>query len=241
MANRIEDYALIGDCQTAALVGKDGSIDWLCLPRFDSGACFAALLGTEENGRWSLAPQGELRNVTRRYREGTLILDTDFETAEGAVTLIDCMPPRTAAPDVVRIVVGRRGKVPMRMQLVIRFDYGSIVPWVRRTEKGIRAIAGPDLLEICTPIGLRGENLTTVAEFDVFEGERVPFVLSWQPSNVPPHCVSDAETQVRETEEWWKEWSSRCTYKGPYRDEVLRSLITLKALTYGPTGGVVAA
>jgi GH15 family glucan-1,4-alpha-glucosidase len=241
MASRIEDYALVGDCHTAALVGKDGAIDWLCLPRFDSGACFAALLGTEDNGRWSIAPQGEVKQVTRRYRGGTLILETDIETAEGAVTIVDCMPPRTAAPDLVRIVVGRRGKVPMRMRLVIRFDYGSIVPWVRRTEKGIRAIAGPDLVEICTPVAMRGEKLTTVAEFDVAEGERIPFVLSWQPSHEKPHCLSDAERVVRETEAWWRQWSSRCTYEGPYREQVVRSLITLKALTFAPTGGVVAS
>jgi GH15 family glucan-1,4-alpha-glucosidase len=241
MASRIEDYALVGDCQTAALLGRDGSMDWLCLPRFDSGACFAALLGTQENGRWVIAPRDEPTRVTRRYREGTLILETDFETPDGAVTLIDCMPPRTAEPDVVRMVVGRRGKVPMRMQLVVRFDYGSIVPWVRRTGRGIRAIAGPDLVEICTPVELRGEDLTTVAEFSVSEGERVPFVLSWHPSHQPVEFSGDAESIVRETEEWWQAWSSRCTYQGPYREQVLRSLITLKALTYAPTGGVVAA
>jgi len=241
MTSRIEDYALIGDCHTAALVAKDGSIDWLCLPRFDSGACFAALLGTPDNGRWQIAPTSDVRKVTRRYREGTLVLETDFETDEGAATIVDCMPPRTEAPDLVRIVVGRRGSVSMRMQLVIRFDYGSIVPWVRRSEKGIRAIAGPDLLELCTPLPLHGENLTTVAEFTVSAGERIPLVLSWQPSHEPPHCPGDAETILRESEEWWRQWSNRSTYDGPYREQVLRSLITLKALTYAPTGGVVAS
>jgi GH15 family glucan-1,4-alpha-glucosidase len=170
MASRIEDYALIGDCHTAGLVAIDGSIDWLCLPRFDSGACFAAPLGSEKNGRWQIAPKAKPRANMRRYRDDSLILETDFETEDGAVTIVDCMPPRTKATEVVRLVVGRRGNVPMRMQLIIRFDYGSIVPWVRRTKTGIRAIAGPDLVEVCTPLDLRGENLTTVAEFDVKEG-----------------------------------------------------------------------
>src|SRR5262249_19995409 len=188
MASRIEDYALIGDCHSAALVARDGSIDWLCLPRFDSGACFAALLGSPENGRWLIAPESEPRQVTRKYRGDGLVLETEFETQEGAVTLVDCMPPRTAAPDVVRLVLGRRGKVPMRMQLIIRFDYGSIVPWVRRTQQGIRAIAGPDLVELCTSVPLRGENLTTTSQFEVSAGQQIPFVLSWQPSHQPPHC-----------------------------------------------------
>src|SRR5439155_3053076 len=196
MASRIEDYAIIGDCHTAALVGKDGSIDWLCLPRLDSGACFAALLGKPEHGRWLIAPRDEPHRVERRYRDDTLILETDFQTADGEVRLIDCMPPRTDWPDVVRIVEGRRGKVRMRMELIIRFDYGSIIPWVRRTKAGLRAIAGPDLLELCTPVEMRGENLTTVAEFDVSKGERIPFVLSWQPSHEEPRCGGDAEQRV---------------------------------------------
>jgi len=241
MASRIEDYALIGDCHTAALVGKDGSIDWLCLPRFDSGACFAALLGEEKHGRWIIAPESEPRKVRRRYREGTLILETDFETQEGAVTLVDCMPPRAELPQVVRIVVGREGHVPMRMQLVIRFDYGSIVPWVRRTETGIRAIAGPDLLEICTPLKMHGENLTTIAEFEVSAGGRIPLVMSWQASHENPQCTGEPEKLLHDTEQWWKEWSGRCTYQGPYQKQVVTSLLALKALTYAPTGGVVAA
>src|SRR5207237_7450458 len=167
MAAKIEDYALIGDCETAALVSRDGSIDCLCLPRFDSGACFAALLGTPEHGRWLIAPAGEITASRRRYRGDTLVLETDFETADGAVTVVDCMPPRTSEPDLVRLVVGKRGRVAMQMQLVLRFDYGSIVPWVRRTKRGIRAIAGPDAVELVTPVELRGENLTTVADFTV--------------------------------------------------------------------------
>jgi GH15 family glucan-1,4-alpha-glucosidase len=241
MASLIEDYALIGDCHTGGLVAKDGSVDWLCLPRFDAGACFAALLGSEKNGRWQIAPQAKPRAIKRRYRDGTLILETDFETDDGVVTIVDCMPPRTKATEVVRMVVGRRGSVPMRMQLIIRFDYGSIVPWVRRTKTGIRAIAGPDLVEVCTPLELHGENLTTVAEFSVAAGETIPFVLSWQPSHEPAHCPKDAEEIVRDTEKWWQQWSAHCTYQGRYREQVLRSLVTLKALTYAPTGGVVAA
>ncbi len=241
MAARIEDYALIGDCHTAGLVAKDGSIDWLCLPRFDSGACFAALLGKEEHGRWIIAPRGEVRKVSRRYRDDTLILETEFETADGAVTLVDCMPTQTEITEVVRIVVGKRGSVPMRMQLIIRFDYGSIVPWVRRTKTGIRAIAGPDMVEVCTPLELYGKDLTTVAEFTVREGERIPVSLSWQASHEKPQCPSDAEAILADTEKWWRKWSSKCTYQGPYRDLVMRSLIALKALTYAPTGGVVAA
>nr|MDQ3959176.1 DUF5911 domain-containing protein [Pseudomonadota bacterium] len=179
MPSRIEDYALIGDCETAALVARDGSIDWLCFPRFDSGACFAALLGTPEHGRWLLAPVGNIRNIRRRYREGTLILETEYETDDGVVTLIDWMPPRTAVPDVMRIVAGKRGQVPMRMELIIRFDYGSVVPWVRHMERGIRATAGPDTVYCRTDVELRGENLHTVADFTVSAGQRIPFELSW--------------------------------------------------------------
>ena len=237
----IEDYALIGDCHTAALVGRDGSIDWLCFPRFDSGACFAALLGTEENGRWLLAPASKITNIQRRYREGTLVLETDYETEDGAVTLVDCMPPRSKEPDVLRLVVGRRGQVRMRMQLIIRFDYGSIIPWVRRTDKGIRAVAGPDTLILQTDAALRGEGLTTTAEFTVSEGERIPFVLMWHPSHEPTPPMIDAEETITHTERWWQDWSNRCTYDGPWREAVVRSLITLKALTYAPTGGIVAA
>jgi GH15 family glucan-1,4-alpha-glucosidase len=241
MPSPIEDYALIGDCQTAALVARDGSIDWLCFPRFDSGACFAALLGTPEHGRWLLTPVAEVRQVRRRYRPGTLVLETDYEVEGGAVTLVDCMPPRSGLPDVVRMVVGRRGQVPMRMQLVIRFDYGSIVPWVRRIDRGIRAIAGPDTLLLQTPVDLRGEDLTTIADFTVSEGQRVPFALTWCPSHEERPPERDPDQSVQQTEAWWREWSARCTYEGPWHDAVLRSLITLKALTYTPTGGIVAA
>jgi GH15 family glucan-1,4-alpha-glucosidase len=241
MACRIEDYALIGDQHTAALVGRDGSIDWLCLPRFDSGAVFAALLGTPENGRWLLAPSGNVRRCRRRYREGTLVLETEFETDSGTVVLIDCMPPRTEAPFVVRIVEGKRGRVAMRQELIIRFDYGSIVPWVRRTEDGIQAIAGPDMVQFRTAVKLLGKDFTTVSEFTIAEGETVPFMLTWHPSFKPEPEKIDAEQSVRETDLWWRAWSEQCTYKGDYQDAVLRSAITLKALTYAPTGGIVAA
>ncbi len=181
----IEDYALVGDCQTAALVSREGSIDWLCFPRFDSGACFASLLGTKDNGRWLLTPASPIRACRRKYRGDTLVLETELETDEGVVAIIDCMPPRSAAPDVVRIVEARRGRVPMRLELIIRFDYGSIVPWVKAIEGGMWAIAGPDRLWLRTPVALRGEGLTTVSEFVVSEGERVPFVLTWTPSEQP--------------------------------------------------------
>jgi GH15 family glucan-1,4-alpha-glucosidase len=235
----IEDYALIGDCETAALVGRDGSIDWLCLPRFDSPACFAALLGTPEHGRWQLAPAGPVKRVRRRYRDDTLVLETTFETDTGSVTLVDCMPPRV--PDVVRIVEGRAGQVAMRMELVMRFDYGSLVPWVRRTDDGLAAIAGPSGLRLRTPVELRGEDFRTVAEFTVAADERVPFCLTWYPSHQPPPAAVDVEQSVADTEAWWRAWSSRCTYQGEWREAVVRSLITLKALSYAETGGIVAA
>jgi GH15 family glucan-1,4-alpha-glucosidase len=241
MASRIEDYALIGDCLSGALVGRDGSIDWLCWPRFDSGACFAALLGGPEHGRWQIAPAGEVRSARRRYRDDTLILETDFEVDDGAVTVIEFMPPRGEAPDIVRIVEGRRGAVPMRLELIIRFDYGSIVPWVRRIESGISAIAGPDMLRLVTPVELRGKDLRTVADFTIGEGQRIPFVLTWYPSHHREPQYVTAEQALEDTESWWREWSARCTYQGPWREAVLRSLITLKAMTYAPTGGIVAA
>jgi GH15 family glucan-1,4-alpha-glucosidase len=239
--SRIEDYALIGDCHSAALVSKAGSIDWLCWPRFDSGACFAALVGEQKNGRWLIAPRAELRAVTRKYREETLVLETTFQTENGTVMLVDCMSPRTEAPQVARLVIGQSGSVEMQMQLVIRFDYGSIVPWVRRTKTGIRAIAGPDAVTVCTPVDLHGEELTTVANFTVRAGEQTPFVMCWQPSMESPYCPAAVDEILRQTEAWWRQWSSRTTYRGPYREKLLRSLITLKALTYAPTGGVVAA
>jgi GH15 family glucan-1,4-alpha-glucosidase len=242
LSSRIEDYALLGDCQTAALVGLDGSIDWLCFPRFDSGACFAALLGTKDNGRWLLTPTSPVRAVRRRYRGDSLVLETELETDDGIVALIDCMPPRTAAPDVVRIVEGRRGRVAMRMELIIRYDYGSIVPWVRSMDCGLSAIAGPDRLWLRTPAETHGEGLTTVSEFVVGEGESMPFILTWTPStDSEPPPAHDARELVDSTEEWWQSWAAKSTYEGPWRDAVVRSLATLKALTYGPTGGIVAA
>lgn len=241
MPSRIEDYALIGDCQTAALVARDSSIDWLCFPRFDAGACFAALLGTPEHGRWLLNPAGEVRTLRRRYREGTLILETEYETDAGAVTLIDFMPPRTVVPDLVRIVQGRRGQVPMRLELIIRFDYGGIVPWVRHIARGIRATAGPDTLYCRTDVELQGENLHTVADFTVSAGQRIAFTLTWSPTHRPEPEEKDPEQSLRDTQDWWREWSDRCTYQGEWQEAVLRSLITLKALTYTPTGGVIAA
>ncbi len=241
MTLRIEDYALVGDCHTAALVGKDGSFDWLCLPRFDSGACFASLLGTPANGRWKLAPESEPRAVRRRYLDDTLVLETEFVTDGGTAAVIDFMPIREQVPDLVRIVEGRRGQVAMRMELVIRPDHGSIVPWVRREEDGIRAIAGPDALRLRTAVATRGEDLTTVSDFTVSEGQRIPFTLTWHPSHEPAPAAIDPEKALADTVSWWQEWSSHCNYQGPWRDVVIRSLITLKALTYQPTGGIVAA
>jgi GH15 family glucan-1,4-alpha-glucosidase len=238
---RIEDYALLGDTQTAALVGLNGSIDWLCFPRFDSPACFASLLGDARHGRWLLSPVGRVARTVRRYRPGTLILETEFESDAGVARFIDFMPLRDSAPDVVRIVEGLRGQVRVRMELVIRFDYGSIVPWVRTIDGVLRAVGGPDSLSLRTPVETRGEGLTTVADFVVSEGERVPFVLTWHPSHELPMETADPERALADTEAWWKEWSGRCTHKGPWREQVLRSLITLKALTYAPTGGIMAA
>ncbi|KYG05466.1 glucoamylase [Sorangium cellulosum] len=241
MPLRIEEYALLGDTQTAALVGRDGSIDWLCLPRFDSAACFAALLGAPEHGRFRIAPKDPAPRVARRYREGTLVLETEFTTAEGAVRLVDCMPLRGRAPDVVRVVEGVRGRVPVSLELVIRFDYGSIVPWVRSTGGALRAVAGPDALILRAGVPLRGAGLTTVADFDVHEGQRIPFVLTWHPSHEPPPEALDAEREVQNAEAWWRAWSSRCAHAGPWREAVVSSLVALKALTHAPTGGLVAA
>jgi GH15 family glucan-1,4-alpha-glucosidase len=237
---RIEDYALIGDTQTAALVGRDGSIDWLCLPRFDSGACFAALVGDRSNGRWRIAPVEEA-TTTRQYRAGTLVLETTFVTPSGTVRLVDCMPIRGEAPDVVRVVQGVSGRVAMRMDLVIRFDYGAFVPWVRRVEGALQAVAGPDAVELRTPVATRGEDLSTVADFEVGPGDEVPFVLTWHRSHEPPPAPVDARRAVEDTTTWWTTWSDRCSTVGDLRDVVVRSLITLKALTYAPTGGIVAA
>jgi len=239
---KIEEYALIGDLQTSALVGRNGSVDWLCLPRFDSPSCFAALLGEEGHGRWLVAPAAQVRGSSRRYREGTLILETDFETDQGAVRLVDFMPLRDGgAPQLMRIVQGLRGRVPVRMQLVIRFGYGLVVPWVERVPDGIVAQAGPDAVHLSTPVGLRGEQLTTVAEFTIAEGASEAFVLSWFPSYERPARTEDARSALARTEAWWRDWSGRCTYRGEYRDEVVRSLIVLKGLTDQVTGAVVAA
>jgi GH15 family glucan-1,4-alpha-glucosidase len=239
---RIEDYALIGDLQTAALVSRSGSIDWLCFPRFDSGACFAALLGTEENGRWVMEPNTAPRHVRRRYRPGTLVLETVWETAGGAVRVLDFMPPREKSPDVVRIVEGLRGRVEMRSELVIRFDYGSIVPWVRRMNGNARvALGGPDGLCLRTPVAIRGEDMRTISEFTVEEGDRIPFALTWFPSHAEWPKEIDPEQALRDTESYWHEFQDRCAFEGGWHEEVHHSLIVLKALTYEPTGGIVAA
>jgi GH15 family glucan-1,4-alpha-glucosidase len=237
----IEQYALIGDCQTAALVGSDGSIDWLCFPNFDSGACFAALLGSPQNGRWLLSPAEPPLSVKRRYRGDSLILETDYETSTGAVTVIDCMPPRSAEPDLVRMVVGRRGTVRMQMELIARFDYGSIVPWVRKVDHSLLAVAGPDCLVLQSPVPLHGRDLTTVADFMVGAGQEVPLVLMWYPSHQPAPGPVNAREAVDFTDSWWQTWSKSCAYQGRWCEAVRRSLITLKALTFAPTGGIVAA
>lgn len=237
----IEDYALIGDCHTAALVGRDGSIDWACFPRFDSGACFAALLGEPRHGRWLIAPAGDVQNTRRRYRQGTLVLETDFETRDGAVRVIDFMPLSSGQRDIVRIVEGLSGQVAMRTELIIRFDYGSIVPWVRRLDHTELATAGPDTLELHTPIPVHGENMTTVAKFNVSPGQRIPFVLNYHPTHEESRPTLDAEKALESTERTWCEWSRHSTYEGRWKDAVARSLLTLKALTYEPSGGIIAA
>ena len=240
---RIEDYALIGDCQTTALVGRNGSIDWLCWPRFDSAACFAALLGKPENGFWKIGPAGSPLPGTQKYRPDTLILETDFETADGAVTLIDFMPVRHWESDLVRMVVGRRGRVSMEMEFVLRFDYGASVPWITRLAdgKGLRAVAGPDLAVLCAPVRLESRDFTTRARFDVAAGETLSFVLTSAPSHQDVTVRIDPKQALDETERFWKGWSARCTVGGEWAAPVRRSLITLKALTYAPTGGIVAA
>jgi GH15 family glucan-1,4-alpha-glucosidase len=240
-AVRIEDYAMIGNNRTAALVGRDGSIDWLCAPRFDAPACFAALLGTPDHGRWLLAPRGGVRRVERRYRDQTLVLETDFHTTVGAVRIVDCMPPWEERTDVVRIVEGLRGRVGMRMELVIRGGYGAIVPWVRRVDGALLATAGPDSLELRAAVPVRGKGFTTVASFTVARGERVAFVLTHFASHLPRPLPIDPDAAVEATTRSWRAWCARCSYDGRWRDAVTRSLITLKALTYGPTGGIAAA
>lgn len=242
MSEKIENYALIGDCETAALVGRNGSIDWLCWPAFDSDACFAAILGTHKNGRWLVAPRDDVTRISRRYLGDTLILETRFETKSGTVALIDFMPPRGKASDIVRLVRGVTGTVRMRMELVIRFGFGIDIPWVRRCEdRSLLAVAGQDMTVLRTPVETRGQDLTTVSEFEVKAGETVPFVLTYGPSHLDPPEPIDPEIALQETEIFWKEWCSHCTRDGDYHDLILRSLITLKALTFGPTGGIVAA
>jgi GH15 family glucan-1,4-alpha-glucosidase len=242
MAERIEDYGLLGDLQTAALVGRDGSVDWLCFPRFDSGSCFAALLGSRDHGRWLIAPDSGGPATDRRYRKDTLVLESDWETSTGRVRVIDFMPPRGKRPDIVRIVEGLEGSVKMRTELIMRFDYGSIVPWVRRLEdETLIAIGGPDALALRTPIDLEPEGLTHTAEFTVRAGDRVPFVLTWFPSAQRAPTPVEPERALAETEAFWLEWIQSCEYDGIYRDAVHTSLIALKALTYLPTGGIVAA
>jgi GH15 family glucan-1,4-alpha-glucosidase len=242
MPASIEDYALIGDCESAALVARDGSIDWLCWPRFDSDACFAALLGTRENGRWLVAPRDEPVRTTRRYRENTLILETRFETADGVVLLVDFMPLRGVHSSLVRLVIGERGQVAMRLELILRFGYGAVVPWVSRLEDGtLRAVAGPDMVLLRSPVRLRGENLTTVGDFLVEAGHTVPFVLTYGPSHLPPPAPPNPMAALADTEAFWIEWSSAARPCAPWSGAIIRSLITLKALTYAPTGGLVAA
>ncbi|MEX2177186.1 MAG: glycoside hydrolase family 15 protein [Gemmatimonadaceae bacterium] len=242
MTRRIEDYALIGDCETAALVSLDGSIDWLCWPRFDSPACFASLLGTRDHGRWQIAPTDTSARASRRYTDGSLILETTFETDDGAVAVIDFMPIRGRNSDIVRIVRGLRGRVEMHTELILRFSYGSIVPWVTRMDDGaIRAIAGPDMVVLHSAVPLHGSGLTTVGTFSVSAGESAEFVLTWGPSHEPPPRSVEPHAALAATETFWREWSARCTYRGEWQEPVRRSLLTLKALTYAPTGGIVAA
>ncbi len=242
MACRIEDYAIIGDCETAALVGRDGSIDWLCWPRFDSDACFAALLGTPENGRWIIAPCDTAARVTRRYRPNTLILETRFETEDGAATLIDFMPLRDDSSNIIRLLVGERGTIRMRVELVIRFGYGAVVPWVTRLDDGtVRAIAGPDMIVLHTPVALRGLDFKTIGEFSLSAGQRLPFVMTYGPSHRPPVDRPDPSAALAATESFWTDWATKCQAGELWPDAIVRSLLTLKALSYAPTGGIIAA
>ena len=241
MPSIIEDYALIGDTQTAALVGRDGAIDWACFPRFDSGACFAALLGDRDNGRWLIAPREAPRATRRRYRTDSLILETVMETSTGAVRLLDFMPIRDERPDIVRIIEGVEGTVDMHVDLVVRFDMGRVVPWARQREDALVMIAGPDALCLRGDVEVHGEELATVGDFTVRAGDRRSMVLTWFPSHLDLPAARDPSAALRETEEWWRDWSGRCKYDGPWPEAVMTSLRVLKALTYGPTGGIVAA
>ena len=241
MSAPIEDYALIGDCKSAALVGRDGSIDWLCWPRFDSEACLAALLGTREHGRWLIAPRGRAQ-IRRRYRSDTLVLETHFETPEGGATLVDFMPRCAAHASIVRFVIGTRGQMAMHTELILRFGYGAVVPWVSRVEAGaLRAIAGPDMVVLNTPVNLRGSGMTTVGEFTISRGETIPFVLSYSPSHLPLPKPLDVNSALADTQAYWRDWIKRCRPAGHWSEAVRRSVLTLKALRYEPTGGIVAA
>ena len=239
---RIEDYGFIGDTQTGALVGRDGAIDWLCLPRYDSASCFAALVGDDRHGRWRLAPAGAVRATSRRYRPGTLVLETEFETDDGAVRVIDFMPRRAEGPPrLMRIVEGVRGRVPLRMELALRPDYGSVTPWVEPAADGASAVAGPDAFRLSTPLILEIHDGTVSADFVVAEGARERLTLTWHASFEETPPVEDADSALARTETWWRSWSGRCVYEGPYRDEVLVSLMALKAMTSETTGAVIAA
>ncbi len=237
----IEDYAVIGDTHTAALVGRDGSIDWLCLPRFDSEACFAKLLGDDSHGYWRIAPTAEVTKRSRRYRDSSLVLETELETADGTIRIVDCMPVRERYPEVARLVECVKGQVEVRMELALRFGYGAVLPWVRHVDGMLTAVAGPDAVRLWSPVDTHGENFVTVAQFTMTEGSKVPFMLAWHPSNEPASRPTDCHFVVADTERWWQEWSQACTYKGSHEELVMRSLCTLKSLTYAPTGGIVAA
>lgn len=242
MPGHIEDYALIGDCETAALVGRDGSIDWLCWPRFDSAACFAALLGSAENGRWLICAADPAARVFRNYRDDTLILETEIQTRDGAATIIDFMPPREKASDVVRLVRGRRGRLALRTELVVRFDYGSLVPWVTRLDDGtLRAIKGPDMVVLRTPIPLRGEQFKTIGDFEITAGQTIPFVLTYGASHLPPPAPIDPNKALSETDTFWRDWANCAPPAKRWSEPISRSLLTLKSLTHKPTGAIVAA
>jgi GH15 family glucan-1,4-alpha-glucosidase len=240
MSPLVEDYALLSDLETAALVHSRGSIDWCCFPRFDSEACFTHLLGRAEHGRWLIAPERPAQN-TRRYHPGSLVLETEWETDEGRMRVTDFMSPRRDFPHIVRVVEGLSGRVSVRTELVIRFGYGRIVPSVSRLGDALVAVAGPEALALRTPAPTHAENAAIVASLKIGEGERLPFTLTWFPSHTQPPVTPDPDEALRETDEFWSTWSSRCSYEGPYRDEVLRSLVVLKGLTYRPTGAIVAA
>jgi GH15 family glucan-1,4-alpha-glucosidase len=238
----IEDYALVGDCETAALIGRDGSIDWLCWPRFDSDACFAALLGTPEHGRWLIAAEDGTARITRRYQSNTLILETRFECAEGAATLVDFMPGHQTGSSIVRLIIGERGRISLKTEMAIRFGYGATVPWMTKLDDGtLRAVAGPDMVLLRTTVSLRGEDFKTIGEFTVGPGETVPFTLTYMPSHLPVPAAENPLDLLRATQRFWLDWTAKSRVSGPWEDTVIRSLITLKALTYAPTGGMVAA